>query len=127
MNCFRIVVGLLGLRPRERAPIIAELLPSSLARELPATDGLVAVDLAVPHQSFALELWMFEIRRVPRHWRVKRLISVSAWLSQLPETGAPTLAEVIGRRPAAMDVEIVHHQVKGAGKGIAANDPQPSG
>ena len=48
-------------------------------------------------------------------------------LEPLPEIGAPSLAEVIGQRLAAMDVEIVHHQLNGAGKGIAANDPfQPS-
>ena len=44
-------------------------------------------------------------------------------LEPLPEIGDPSLAEVIGQRLAAMDVEIVHHQLNGAGKGIAANDP----
>jgi len=48
-------------------------------------------------------------------------------LSRFQRIGAPTLAEVISQHLAAMDVEIVHHQVNVARKGIAAYDPfQPS-
>jgi hypothetical protein len=73
------------------------------------------------------------ILRFRRHWRLKRPISISAWLSQLPCLGgvdskplpqpSPVLfAEALHQRLASMGAQVIHDQMNGVGSGIVLGD-----
>jgi hypothetical protein len=65
---------------------MAERAPCGSAAESPVDFHAVAVHTAVPRLCCRSDL-RSGILRVPRHCREKRLISISAWLSQLPWVG----------------------------------------
>src|SRR5689334_742171 len=126
----------LGLRPLRKVLRIAKLAARSPTVEAPVGAGAGAIDAAIPGAGFAApggevrdsaaaqalarEQTDFELRLVEPTAVEGRVVHGKA----LPQLAAGLRAIAVGQGLAAVNIEIVHHQVNGPGTGILAGQCQ---
>src|ERR1700756_863756 len=123
-------LGTLGLRPHRKVLCITKLAAGSPTVEAPVDPGAGAIDAAIPGAGFAAqglevgdsaaaealarEQADFDLRLVEPTAVDRRVVHGEAF----PEFAASLAAITVGEGFAAVDVEIIHHQVNGPGTGV---------
>ena len=124
----------LGLRPHERVLIVAELHAGFLPAEAPVDLDLVAIDLAVPSACLPLEQGQTCDSPLSQTLPAEQtnfdlgLVQPTAVFGcvvnreTVPKIPALFLSKVVCEGLPAVDIEIVHDQMDGSSKRIAADD-----